>query len=384
MPSSSLEYLNRVREASHPARSWYLSVLGFHLLTRLLTLLAIAVGASRSGKNFPEALLRWDGRYYRQISEVGYPNPLPLNEAGQVVTNPSAFFPLFPYLVRAVMVTGLPFWLAGALLALVFSTAAAVLIALVVRRYTNDRVGLLTACLWSAFPTAGVLSVPYTEAIFTCLAAATLWFVLQQRWGWVAVVGALCAFSRPTGVVVVGALGVVALHRLLKNREWRPLLATTVSGLGVLAGLAVIGLSSGRWDAWFITESQGWRLSFDGGLSLAQWMYLNVIVSPTLFKVAFTLGVLGVIILAVVALLQRPPLVVAIYLGLGVVMAVGQGGQQYLAQLRYVLPLFPLVVPVAIWLQRAPRVIVWLALLGCGAVSATVGFYYFSVSDGAP
>ena len=46
----------------------------------------------------------WDGSWYRQAAEHGYPIPLPIDPAsGHVAQNTWAFYPLFPLLSRLIM-----------------------------------------------------------------------------------------------------------------------------------------------------------------------------------------------------------------------------------------------------------------------------------------
>ena len=361
-----------------------LTVVAFHLGTRVLAWSALVVAAATTDKSFGAVVTSWDGKWYGRIVTGGYPNPLPMNAAGQVVTNPAAFFPLFPYLLKPLVLGGVPYWLAVTLLVPVFSTVAALAIAATVRLYSNERVGVLTACCWSAFPSAGVLSVAYTEGLFTMLAAACLYALLRHRWLLAGILAALAGASRPTGVVVVAAVGVAVLEALIRRREWRSLVALVIAPIGTLLALGMIAVQTGRWDAWFITEREGWRMHFDGGLSLARWTIQSIAAGNEPLRLAFVGAVLLVIALTVVAVVQRAPLPVLTYLVLGIVLAVGQGGEMFLSPIRYALPIFPFLVPVAAWLTGRRSPLVWLLLGAAALASAAVTFYYFALSPGAP
>ncbi len=356
----------------------------FHLLTRVVTVAALAAGALRDGRSYGEVVTGWDGKWFGQVVRDGYPTTLPVNDAGDVVTNPAAMFPLFPMLLRPLTALGVPYWLAAQIEVLVFSTLAAAVIALVCRHYVSDRTAILVACCWSVFPTASVLSVAYSEALFTLTAATTLLMLLRRQWAWAGLAAALAGATRPTGVVVVAAVGVVALDAVLRRREWRSLVAVAIAPLGTLGALALIGLSAGRLDAWFITQSEGWRVRYDGGATFARWVWQTMTEASNPAKMVFAFAVLAALALAVVAVLQRPPLPVLVFLVLGTLLAIGQGGSFYLSPLRFMLPLFPLLVPVAGWLSHRPRWLVAIALGGAALVSAAVGVYYFTISGGAP
>ena len=42
------------------------------------------------------AMANWDGQWYHEIADLGYPVPLPTDPDGAVVQNPWAFYPVFP------------------------------------------------------------------------------------------------------------------------------------------------------------------------------------------------------------------------------------------------------------------------------------------------
>jgi hypothetical protein len=374
---------HRVDEAEESSRLFLRPVLLFHLATRLLTTIALLLGAHRARRPFSAVVTAWDGKWYGQIVSSGYPDVLPTRD-GSVVTNPAGFFPLFPLVLRPFTAVGIPYWLASQVCVLLFSTCAALLIALVCRRYVALRAAVLTACAWSAFPTASVLSVAYSEALFTLLAAAGLMFLLRRQWVLAGVLAALAGAVRPTGVVVVAAVGVAVLQAVLVRREWRSLLAAVIAPIGTLAALAFIGLSTDRLDAWSVTESQGWRVRFDGGATFLHWAYTTLSSGHSALKVAFVLAVLAAVVLVVLAVIGRPPLPVLTFLVLGAFLALGQGGEFFTSPLRFLLPIFPLLVPLGSWLSSRPRLVSSTILGVLALVSALVGVYYFTVSTGAP
>lgn len=376
----------RAGEAADPpfGRRPLLAVVLFHVATRIVTLAAVGWASWGREGSFPAAVMAWDGRWYAIIAQSGYPDALPVNEAGRVVTNPTGFFPLFPLLLRPLLVLGLPIWLAVLIETLVFSTGAAVVIALLVRRYTSDRTAVLTSWCWSVLPTASVLSFAYSEGLFTLLAAACLYFLVRERWVLAGLMAALAGLSRPTGVVVVAAVFVAAAVAVVRRRQWRSLWAVGIAPWGTVAALGYIGWSVGRWDAWFITEREGWGVRFDGGISTARWARDAIVGSPEPVRIMFALTVIAMIGLAVVAVVRRPPLPVLAYLVLGTILAVGQGGRFFLSPLRFLLPIFPLLVPAAEWLARRDRRLVAVIMCVLCAVSAGIGVYYFTSQGASP
>src|SRR4051812_1927430 len=111
----------------------------------------------------------WDGEWYRQIAEQGYPRQLPHGLEGIVDYHSWAFFPVFPLLVRAVRAGGRPFSAAASLLNLAAGAGAALVTwRLFSWRSTgreHDRLAVLAVALWCVLPSAPVLQVAYTEAL---------------------------------------------------------------------------------------------------------------------------------------------------------------------------------------------------------------------------
>lgn len=196
--------------------------------------------------------VRFDSDYYLSIARDGLsldrctPNPvLPCGTAG--------WFPLFPALVAAAGVLGVP--LAGAGWAL--SNAALLGVLIVVWRASGSPVALAFA--------AFVPGVVYHHAVFpTSLAAlgAVLCLMgLQRGSPWLAgAAGAIAAATYPTGVllVVVMALWLALARRDLAVCARVRVLAIagglTSAGLG--AALLAAQLQAGRWDAYFVVQGR--------------------------------------------------------------------------------------------------------------------------------
>ncbi len=133
--------------------------------------------------------------------------------------NAWAFFPAFPYTVRAVMaVTGLPFSQAAVLTNLVLGALAVVVLLQLLQRVAGRRAGLAGVLLLCAFPSAPVLQIAYSETLFLLLfAVATLWLV-ERRYEACAVAVLALSFTRP---VVAPFAVMVAGHLVARWRSSR-------------------------------------------------------------------------------------------------------------------------------------------------------------------
>jgi hypothetical protein len=237
----------------------------------------------------------WDGAYYGQIVEQGYPTSLPLDSDGSVQQNPWAFLPLYPMVVRALMfVTGLDFYPAGVAVAMVFGAAAS----LVLFRLVAARAGVSSAfwatALFCFGPLSFVLQITYAESMFFFLMFAALLAMIHRRYWLMLPFGVAAAFTRPGELALPLALGIVLLIRLLRARRgqeaFRPRerLAMVVSGAGMaVAGMAwpiVAAAVTGTGDAYVSTELSWWT-GFIGKVAfipltpwfLLSWRYLSIL-----------------------------------------------------------------------------------------------------------
>lgn len=161
--------------------------------------------------------VQWDGSWYRQIAEHGYPHSLPHDAEGNLQQNALAFYPAYPYLVRGVMkVTGAGFPVAGAMTSLVLGTLAMLVIYRLFQRYVGPRAALVGMLVVAAFPSAPVLQISYTESFALLLLAAALLLLVQRRYLLTLPVVVALALTRP---VVLPFAAVVLVHLLVRCRQ---------------------------------------------------------------------------------------------------------------------------------------------------------------------
>lgn len=199
-------------------------VLVAYVLTRLYDAVLIQQASARQlpsiwtgpRSDYFDLAQLWDAQWYRIVATQGYPLPLPVDATGAVQQNAWAFFPAFPYTVRAVMaVTGLAFSPAAVLTNVVLGALAVVVLLRLLQRVAGRRAGLAGVVLLCALPSAPVLQIAYSETLFLLLlAVATLWLV-ERRYAAVAVVALVMALTRP----VVAPFAVVVLGHLVA-RWW--------------------------------------------------------------------------------------------------------------------------------------------------------------------
>ncbi|WP_053746502.1 hypothetical protein [Streptomyces sp. NRRL WC-3618] len=350
---------------------------------RATGLLVLSVWAHRKHHGvWPILATRWDAEWYLGIADHGYPHALgSVSDSGSL-----AFFPLYPTLVKALAVltpgtrasTGLG-------LAVAASLVAAWGVFAVGERLYDRRTGVVLAALWAAFPVGAVQWMGYTESLFTALAAWSLYAVLTGRWLWAASLAVLAGLTRPTGVAVAAAVSLTALLTFLRaDRSPRVLTAVVVAPLGWLGYVGWVGLRLGRWDG-YLAVQRLWRQDMDGGaLTLRRMRELLMHDStPELFLVLVTAVLLGAAVLFVLSAWDRQPLPLLIFTGVLLTIVLGSGGVYY-PRARFLVPAFPLLLPLAVHLTRASRRFRVIALTTAVALSAYCGAYMALVWPSAP
>ena len=290
-----------------------------YVFGRLVTtgFLAIAAELSGPGSRFgPDAgigsfILGWDAQWYWLVAWEGYPSVLPLTESGQVAENAWEFMPLYAY---AAQVVGIPFgsWGAGAL---VISLVAGFFACVMLYRLLHARIGS-TAALWAATffawgPLAALFQVGYAEVLFVLLLLVALDLVSRRRFGWLYLVIALMAFTRPGVLAFALYLGLYGILRWTRRRV-DPLPARQIVHIVALGALAtatgfawqvIAGIVTGDPGAYLATELS-WRrnwgidsggfIPFDGWWQAAQFWFVQWGMPGWWGPVAFLLLVGGV------------------------------------------------------------------------------------------
>ncbi|AYG80863.1 hypothetical protein DWB77_03001 [Streptomyces hundungensis] len=355
-----------------------------HLAVRLLGVIVLARWTHlRHHGLWPVLAKSWDSNWYLGIAAHGYE----LTPPGTEEPSNLAFFPLYPVLVKAVAaVTPGSRASVALVLAVVFSLVAAGGVFAVGDRLHGRRTATVLTVLWAALPVGVVQWMGYTESLFTALTAWALYCALTGRWVWAGSLAALAGLTRPTGVAIAAAVSLTALAALVRARRlaWRPVLGGLLAPLGWCSYVAWVGLRVGRWDGYFAVQKL-WANEWDGGAGTLREMrdllvYAN---RPPLFLVVVTLVLLVSGALYVLSLADRQPLVLLVFTGALLLVVLGSGGV-YFPRARFLLPGFPLLLPVALALSRARRTVTALVLGAAAVSSAWLGAYMLMVWPGPP
>ncbi len=378
---------------------WWARVIAIFAAARVVTTVLILILASVQGANpwtgahpayFDYASI-WDGNWYKIVAYSGYPTQLPVTAEGQVGENAWAFMPVYPFLVKLLMVlSGAP-W---TVLAVLVSVAAGLGAALVFYRLMNHVLGnsstaMFAVVLFSLAPVSPLFQLAYAESLYTLLLVTALYLVVLRRYGWLFPVVFVMALTRPSGLAFGLFLGLHVLYRLwVRRREPFPIgQVVTAGALGLFSvamGLvwpALAGYVTGIPNAYLDTEL-AWRSAYIGYQELipfAAWFQSG----------AWWLGTPGgSVIVALLILAFGVSLLLASVRRIGVDLRlwVASYGIYLLAvffpqssTFRLLMPMFPLLGALAIPTSRWYRVLVvigfivaqWVWLLICWGVDGS-------------
>jgi hypothetical protein len=346
----------------------------------------LAVWADQLHLSVWARLSRWDSDWFVILARHGYDSKLPpLSVLGG--HSDLAFFPIYPFAMRFVhAISPLTLRQAGLIIAWTSALAAAWGIYAVAGRLYGHRVGVLAAVLWGLLPGAIVENMGYAESTMTAFAAWALYCAVTNRWLWAGTLSSLAGLTRPNGIAVAAGVGLGALaallqcYRLRRRGEpsyvtwWRPLVGGALAPLGWFGYIAWVGTRLGRWDAYFHVQDI-WGSTWDGGVATAHTL-VDLLTSskPVLFEIVVAaFVVVGSVVLFAVGVSQRQALALLGFSGLSLVIALGDS-RNFVCEARFLLPAFPLLLPIAAALARVRRRVTLAVVLGCATLlSAALG-----------
>ena len=144
---------------------------------------------------FLEPWASWDGVWYSLIATEGYSLENP---------DSTAFFPLFPLLIRGGTLLGASPALSGILVSLIACFFAFFFLYQIAKELWDHKTARATTLCFAFFPTAFYLNAVYTEALFIALSTGSFWAARVQRNLLLAAsLGALAAATRNLGVLLL-------------------------------------------------------------------------------------------------------------------------------------------------------------------------------------
>jgi hypothetical protein len=196
---------------------------------------------------------RWDAALFVRVAIFGYTGPATDAHA-------TAFFPLFPLLIRGASDLGLNPIGAGLLISAAASLVAFAFLFRLAEEEIGEGAGRRAVLYLALFPTAVFLIAPYSEALFLAGAIPAFYYARKAQWSLVALPAAVAMGARFAGVfLLMGLLVEFLRQRRFSFRNMRPV--TLAFGAGVAPLLAYsYFLYRVKGDAlyYFIDQRRGW------------------------------------------------------------------------------------------------------------------------------
>jgi hypothetical protein len=351
------------RSRLHPlAWPWWAQSLAIFALTRIPTTWLLLDAAGRQQANpftgaapgYAEFATIWDGAWYERIAEHGYPGQLPVDEAGHVGENAWAFMPVYPAVVRLLMLlTGLPYDGLAVAVAVACGAGAAVVLHRLLLDVLPAGTAAFAVLLFCVAPVSPLLQLGYAESMFALLLGLALLLVQRGRLLPAFPVVAVLAITRPGALPLALALVLVWLLRHRRQRRegapfpaaerWRLGALAVWSGCWGLVWLVAAAIGTGSPTAYTDTEL-AWRSAYIGRQELvpftpwfqgAQW-WTDDVLGPVALLLLLALVVVALLSPAVRRL---GPLLVAWTVSYGLYLLAVWFPQS--STFRILLPAFP-------------------------------------------
>ena len=316
----------------------------------------LAVDARADGTPEPSAfetitnvLTSWDGRWYLELVRRGYPDSIPPDITYEQLEARAAFFPVYPWSVRALDAV-LPGGDTVAALGLnfVLGAIALVLVGLIARRLYSISAAARAMTLFAVFPGSFVLSFAYSEATLIVLAAACLLLLLDERWILAGVTAAVATGARPNGIALVVACAVASFIAIRTSRDWRSLVAPVLAPIGFIGFQWYVDRTAGERGAWFRVQSEAWSEGTSFGVTAftnTARFITNPLGSPT--DALTALSVVALIAMVYCAWRVRLSWILSAYSAAIIVLMLMP--ETVTARPRFLFTAFPLIIALAAW-----------------------------------
>ncbi|MFZ0042390.1 MAG: mannosyltransferase family protein [Solirubrobacteraceae bacterium] len=306
-----------------------------------------------------------------------------------------AFFPLYPLLMRVGSFVTRSEVIAGAVISAACFMAALVMLHRLTELELGRKPADATVLLLAFAPLSFFFTAVYTESLFLMLSVATVLAARRGHWRLACALGALATLARPTGLMLVVALGVMRIReRRGVDRGLAWVLALPAALIAYLSVLAASGYSfmgpfqaQSHWHRSMIgpflgvVDAIGWAAIRLGRIAHGTPFYHPSYEGP--FTLAGqSLVLLAVLVIACLALYgcRRLPLEYGAYAAavLLLVLSSPWSGQPLESFDRFTLTIFPLWMAGGAWLARRRLVVPVLAVSSVLLVFYTVQFSSFA------
>lgn len=165
-----------------------------------------------------------DSYWYQKIAENGY-RTIPTGQLGysnaeNYLQTEWAFFPMYPMLIKALMLTSLSFDASALIISLLFSFLAFSIFYLFVKDTFNEKVAILSTIILIVFPFNYYFSMFYSESIFLFFILFCFWSVKNKKYFLLSIGYVFLCLLRPNGIIIALPLYIFLLEQL-NSLSWK-------------------------------------------------------------------------------------------------------------------------------------------------------------------
>ena len=307
--------------------------------------------------NLWDGLDVYDAGWFQFIADAGYEPRAPA----------AAFFPTYPFMIRAVSAApGVNTLAASTVVSNLSLIAALILLYLLTAAEVSELHARRSILVLLSFPTSFFLFAPYSEAPFLLFSVLAFMALRRQRWVAGGIAGALTALTRLIGIALVPAFFVEAWMQPPGRERRRALWAVGLVALGPLLYLAWWQARTG--DALrplSVEDKWGRTLGFPL-VTLARGLYQAAagLGEPDngYWMSDAVLTALAIIGICLIARRIRPSYTVYAAISIVAPLCLPYPGRDLLGMSRFVLVLFPAFWGLARLVRRPWALVLWLAI----------------------
>jgi len=207
-PDWDEEWLARIRQWDWPTIAL---ILGIKVLLLTFAMEVVASLATVHG-GWLQIWDRWDATHYLDLAENGYA------AVGDSRVS-LVFFPLYPWLVRAMAFCVHDYMVAAFIVSGIASVATGLLLVRLTRCDESEEVARLTVWFLFIFPTSFFLHICYTESVFLALTLGCFLAARKDRWALAGLLGAGACLTRVNGLILGPALATEVVVQYWQTRR---------------------------------------------------------------------------------------------------------------------------------------------------------------------
>jgi Gpi18-like mannosyltransferase len=298
----------------------------------------------------------WDGQHYLFLAEKGYPNE---------VTTSTAFYPLYPFIIRSI---GFIFFgntlLAGLLISNFCSILAIVYFYLLVKKLYNDKIAFTASIFMISFITFFYTSLVYSEGLFILLVIAFFYYFYEKKFYPCLLMSILIPLTRPTGILVILPLFVylvLDIWNFKKVKETKNYILLLGFIIGFLIYLCIMKYFTGSFFSGFDAQNLYIANNSIGNLfhplSWFQRNFLNILytfngyTTSILNRIFF--GFYLILLYFVYKYLDKTLFIYSLILGLIPALT-----GDLMSYIRYIFVVFPIFIVLSLKFQKNPYLII--------------------------